>query len=63
MYKGIGENKGLEVDEELALDYAMTQCGVKPADNFDINNPLHKEFKIEFEGWFFSGNWIKEVDK
>ncbi len=47
-YIGVLSNRGKEVIEEDAFDYALEQIK---------NNP---EEKKEFIEWFYSGNWIKK---
>lgn len=58
VYKGIGPEAGKVVSAGQALEYAMEQCGIvqKPGATID---PEFAEMLVE---WYYSGNWIKDVD-
>ena len=49
------------IEEEEALDYAMKKCGLQFTDNY--NSQEREEFKEMFINWYFSGNYIGEVDE
>ncbi|WP_162858234.1 hypothetical protein [Mediterraneibacter massiliensis] len=53
MYIGIGPERGTEVSEEQAYEYALGRC---------LHGSLQdqQEFKEMLVEWFYSGNWIKE---
>lgn len=52
MYKGILKESGTIVNKEKAFIYA-------------IQRVLHgtKEERLEFEEWFYSGDWVEEKEE
>ena len=56
-FAGVGENAGVYVDADDALDFALERCGLT------ITNTDAQELEVfleMFEDWFYSGNWLKE---
>ena len=51
-YVGIGPERGREVEETAAFEYAANHL-----------DDLPEEDKKDFVDWFFSGNWVKEDDE
>lgn len=51
IYKGIGPERGNNVGESEAYEYALDRC---------LNGPDQEEFRAMLVEWFYSGNW-KEV--
>ena len=47
-YRGIGPERGNEVDTDDAYDYAIDRC---------LNGPDQEEFRAMLLEWFYSGNW------
>lgn len=47
-YKGIGPERGNEVDTDDAYEYALDRC---------LNGPDQEEFRAMLVEWFYSGNW------
>lgn len=47
-YKGIGPERGNEVDADDAYEYALDRC---------LNGPDQEEFRAMLVEWFYSGNW------
>lgn len=53
MYRGIGPEAGILVEEDQAYEYALERCmSGTPEDK--------EEFKEMLVEWFYSGNWIEE---
>lgn len=53
MYRGIGPEAGILVEEDQAYEYALERCM--------SGTPEDKEaFKEMLVEWFYSGNWIEE---
>lgn len=55
-YVGIGENWGVFVPREEALEYALMQCGVT------LRYITHETeaFCAVLQEWYFSGDWLLE---
>ena len=70
MFVGFGPEKGKRVEEEDAFGYAMERCTSDCIDDFckefadqvliTINDV--KDFREKVVEWFYSGNWVKEVE-
>ena len=56
-FVGLGENAGIYVDADNALDFALERCGLKIV---NTDAPELPAFLEEFEDWFYSGSWEKE---
>ena len=56
---GLGENQGICVPIEEALDYALEQCGVTLDEDAPDAAAFREEFLHDFVAWFFSGDWFK----
>ncbi len=54
---GLGENKGIDVEESQAFEYALKKCGIKVENEAA---PEFQEFKEAMVDWYFSGAWFKE---
>lgn len=53
MYRGIGPESGIIVDDDQAYEYALERCLKGTSDD-------RKEFKAMLVEWFYSGNWLEE---
>lgn len=55
-YKGIGPERGNEVDAGNAYEYALDRC---------LNGPDQEEFRAMLVEWFYSGNWrcVKDAEE
>ena len=51
-YVGIGPEKGHEVEESDAFEYAVHHLDELPEGD-----------KQDFIDWFFSGNWMRDYEK
>lgn len=73
-YIGIGPERGKKVKEEDAFMYAMERVTTDAADMQEFCDYFTgirygkatpdelAEFRKDLVEWFYSGNWIKEVD-
>lgn len=70
-YKGICSESGKVVYEEEAFDYALSKMSSKEEQedykrcygvDFDESTLDNEEERNEFVDWFFSGNWVREVE-
>lgn len=52
-YDGMGPFRGIYVDKEKALSYAMDCCNIR----LKNDRPLDMAFAEMLEEWFYSGNW------
>lgn len=68
MYSGINEEMGKRVYEEDAFSYACERClkGTFEEQETFLELARHCEDMEDFEEnlveWFYSGNWVKEVN-
>lgn len=53
VYEGMGPDRGRQVPEEDALEYAMKRCGIQFADQ---PGDTTEEFRDMLVEWFFSGS-------
>lgn len=63
MYIGILENKGIEVEESEALEYARNEiiAGKGNAELIDwLCYYADVQIQQDFLGWYYSGNWVHE---
>lgn len=58
VYRGICKNKGLEVDKENALYYALKSIASDENILKDFREKMPQCAK-EIEEWFYSGDWIE----
>lgn len=61
MYVGIGPNRGKEVLDSDAIEYAAKSCGISI--DYEKQSLDAKEFKEIFLEWFYSGEWIHETER
>lgn len=54
-YCGIGTNRGIYVNKEDAVSYALQHCHIQLIPGEEPNS----EFTSMLEEWFFSGDWIE----
>lgn len=70
MFVGFGPERGKRVEEEDAFGYAMDRCSTDCAEDFLkefkglslITVDDIKEFREMVVEWFYSGNWVREVE-
>lgn len=55
MYVGIGPEKDTVVTEDRAFEYALERCLHGTPDE-------REEFKEMLVEWFYSGNWVHEIE-
>ena len=58
MFRGIGPNKGIEVRDHNALEYALDCAGFACYSTLAPDyQAFSKEFAADIIEWFYSGNW------